>query len=101
MVMNWLLSGITWPNDGHVRFDFPGGWPTDNVNKFAIKDRTANDHKYGNILPHWLITVKTSSALMYGRFMQFVPDNGVYVYFRYTDKQTVMIVLNTSKEKRK
>ena len=38
---------------------------------------------------------------MYGRFMQFVPDNGVYVYFRYTDKQTVMIVLNTSKEERK
>ncbi len=27
--------------------------------------------------------------------MQFVPEKGVYVYFRYDSKQTVMIALNT------
>jgi len=28
--------------------------------------------------------------------MQYVPENGVYVYFRYDDKQTVMCVMNTN-----
>ena len=29
---------------------------------------------------------------------QFVPDDGAYVYFRYDNKQTVMVVMNTSKK---
>jgi hypothetical protein len=28
--------------------------------------------------------------------MQYLPVNGVYVYFRYDDKQTVMCVMNTN-----
>ena len=32
--------------------------------------------------------------------MQFVPEDGVYTYFRYDNKQTVMVVMNTGdKEK--
>jgi hypothetical protein len=33
--------------------------------------------------------------------MQYVPEDGVYVYFRYDAKQTVMIVMNTAKATRK
>ena len=32
--------------------------------------------------------------------MQFVPEDWVYTYFRYDDKQTVMVVMNTSKDER-
>ncbi len=39
---------------------------------------------------------KNSPALTTGKFMQYVPENGVYVYFRYTDNQSVMCMLNTS-----
>jgi hypothetical protein len=28
--------------------------------------------------------------------MQYVPDDGLYVYFRYDAKQTIMCVMNTS-----
>ena len=28
--------------------------------------------------------------------MQFVPKDGVYTYFRYDNKQTVMVITNTS-----
>ena len=28
--------------------------------------------------------------------MQYVPENGVYVYFRYNDDKTVMVVMNTN-----
>ena len=32
--------------------------------------------------------------------MHYVPDNGLYVYFRYTDKQTIMCVMNTDTKER-
>lgn len=33
--------------------------------------------------------------------MQYVPEEGVYTYFRYDDKQTVMIVMNTDNIEKK
>ena len=33
--------------------------------------------------------------------MQFVPDNGVFVYFRYDKTQTVMCMMNPEKESKK
>jgi neopullulanase len=33
--------------------------------------------------------------------MQYFPGDGVYVYFRYTGTQTVMVIMNTAKEDRK
>ncbi len=32
--------------------------------------------------------------------MQYVPEDWVYTYFRYDDKQSVMVVMNTSKEQK-
>ena len=31
-----------------------------------------------------------------GKTMQFVPENGMYVYFRYDPKQTIMCIMNTN-----
>ena len=33
--------------------------------------------------------------------MQYIPQDGVYVYFRYNKNQTVMVVGNTTKEEKK
>jgi hypothetical protein len=33
--------------------------------------------------------------------MQFLPDDGVYVYFRYNNDQTIMVVMNTAKNEKK
>ena len=33
--------------------------------------------------------------------MQYVPEEGLYVYFRYDNKQTVMVIINTSKQEKK
>ena len=32
--------------------------------------------------------------------MQYVPEDWVYTYFRYDDKQTVMVVMNTANEEK-
>lgn len=94
-------TGTTWPNDGHVRLDFPGGWEGDKENKFTINGRNQKDQAIYQHLATLANYRKTSPALTVGKFMQYVPDDGVYVYFRYTDKQTVMVVMNTAKDEKK
>ena len=94
-------TGFTSPNDGYVRLDFPGGWQGDAVNKFEAGGRTEKDNAIWNHVAALANYRKTSSALTTGKMMQYVPEDGVYVYFRYDAKQTVMIVMNTSKSTRK
>jgi glycosidase len=91
-------TGTTSPNDGYVRLDFPGGWPTDDINKFTIAGRTQKDQAIFQHLATLANYRKASPALTSGKLMQYVPQDGLYVYFRYTDKQTVMVVMNTAKE---
>ncbi|MEO6721601.1 MAG: glycoside hydrolase family 13 protein [Ferruginibacter sp.] len=90
-------TGTTSPSDGYVRLDFPGGWPGDKQNKFESAGRTGKDQEIWQQVHALANFRKTSSAITTGKMMQYVPDDGVYVYFRYDSKQTVMVVMNTSK----
>ncbi len=94
------LTGTTSPNDGYVRQDFPGGWAGDASNKFTDEGRTQKENEIWNYISRLANYRKTSSAIGTGKMMQFVPENGVYVYFRYNAAQTVMVVMNTAKEKK-
>ena len=94
-------TGTTSPNDGYVRLDFPGGWKNDAINKFTIAGRTQSDQAIYQHLATLANFRKASSALTIGKMMQYVPEGGIYVYFRYDNKQTVMVVMNTSKEEKK
>jgi neopullulanase len=94
-----LLKGVSDP-DGKVRQDFPGGWKEDSQNKFTGQGRTDKENEVFN----WTRTIanfrKNSSAIKTGKLMQFFPEDWVYTYFRYDDKQTVMVVMNTSTEEK-
>lgn len=111
MGIGWLMTVRGIPNlyygteilmknysDGHggsVREDFPGGWANDSVNKFTAADRNAQEQKafeYVKKLANWR---KSNPVVYAGKLMQFVPEDGVYVYFRYTDTEAVMIIMNT------
>lgn len=92
------MTGTTSPNDGYVRQDFIGGWKEDKVNKFTAGGRNAKENEIWNHIAKLANYRKTSSAITTGRMMQFVPYDGIYVYFRYDDKQTVMVIMNTAKE---
>lgn len=92
------MTGTTSPNDGYVRLDFPGGWKGDTQNKFTSAGRNAKENEVWNHMATLANYRKTSSAITTGNMVQFVPEDGVYVYFRYNNKQTVMVVMNTSKE---
>jgi glycosidase len=94
------LEGFTSPNDGHVRQDFPGGWASDPVNKFSIAGRNAQEEGIWRYIAKLANFRKASSALTTGKMMQYVPEDGIYVYFRYNNDQTIMVVMNTAKEKK-
>ncbi|MDE3182113.1 MAG: cyclomaltodextrinase N-terminal domain-containing protein [Bacteroidota bacterium] len=94
------MQGFTFPNDGHVRLDFPGGWPGDPVNKFTAAGRTPREDSIWNYIEKLANFRKNSAAIITGKMMQFEPkEDGLYVFFRYDSKQTIMTILNTSKKK--
>lgn len=90
-----LMKGITNP-DGWVRLDFPGGWPNDKVNKFKAEGRTPEEQEVYTLVRTLANYRKTSSAIKTGKLMQYVPVDGLYVYFRYDERQTIMCIMNTS-----
>jgi glycosidase len=90
-----LMKGISNP-DGWVRLDFPGGWAGDKANKFTPEGRTEKENEVFNWTKNLANFRKTSSALTTGKFTQYVPEDGVYVYFRHDEKQTVMCIMNTN-----
>lgn len=93
------MIGFTSPNDGYVRKDFPGGWTSDSLNKFTVGGRTPKEERIWSYIATLANFRKNSSAITNGKMMQFAPEKGEYVFFRYDSKQTIMTVLNTAKEK--
>ena len=96
-----LMPGFTSPNDGFVRKDFPGGWVGDSKNAFTGAGMTSPEKDFQQYTQQLALFRKNSSAIKTGRMMQYLPENGLYVYFRYDEKQTVMVVMNTSNETKK
>ncbi|GAC1537091.1 MAG: glycoside hydrolase family 13 protein [Sediminibacterium sp.] len=90
-----LMKGESNP-DGWVRLDFPGGWKGDKKNAFTGEGLTAAEkeiQQYTRTLANYR---KHSTALQTGKLMQYVPSDGVYVYFRYDTAHTVMCIMNPS-----
>ncbi len=93
-----LMKNFKNPSDAEVRKDFPGGFAGDNENKFLEKGRTQAENEAFDFVKTLANYRKTTPALHSGKLMQFVPENGVYVYFRYNDQKTVMIVMNSNEQ---
>ena len=94
-----LMKGEANP-DGWVRLDFPGGWKGDQKNAFTGTGLTTAEKDMQQYVKTLANYRKQSSALKTGKLMQYLPNEGLYVYFRYDTTQTIMCVMNTSdKEK--
>lgn len=95
-----LMKGISNP-DGWVRLDFPGGWPGDKKNAFTEVGMTDQEKDFLHYVQFLGTYRKSSAALKAGAMMQYIPEEGLYVYFRYTKGQTIMCVMNTDTKERK
>ena len=90
------MKGYTNP-DGWVRLDFPGGWEGDSKNAFNGAGMGNDELAIQSLVKKLGSYRKNSSALQTGKLMQYLPDDGLYVYFRYDTNSTVMCVMNCSK----
>lgn len=90
-----LMKGYSNP-DGLVRSDFPGGWPGDKDDKFVASGRTDKENDAFNYIRTLANYRKKTPALQTGKLMQYIPEHGIYVYFRYDKQKTVMVVYNAS-----
>jgi len=85
--------------DGNVRQDILGGWKEDKVNQFTKKGRSIEENDIFNYIKTLANYRKNTTALQTGKLKHFIPENGIYVYFRYDDKKTIMVILNTNDKK--
>lgn len=94
-----LMNGTKRVTDGHVRKDFPGGFPGDARNAFLKEQRTKDEQDmfaWTSRLLHWR---QGNEVIIKGRQTQFIPYKGVYVVARTLNGKTVMTVINgTSKD---
>jgi glycosidase len=91
-----LMKNYKDPSDAEVRRDFPGGFPGDKANKFEAAGRTDRENEAFQYVRKLATYRRDTPALHSGKLMQFLPQDGTYVYFRYDDKKTVMVATNTT-----
>lgn len=94
------MAGDKGKGDADIRQDFPGGWKGDAQNAFSKSGRTAVQNQYFDFTSKLFSWRKNNPVVAFGKMKHYLPDNNVYVYFRYDDAQSVMVVINNSDETR-
>ncbi len=90
------MRGDKAKGDGDIRRDFPGGWKNDKNNAFTVEGRTETQEEFHSFTKKLLNFRKDNEVLHFGKLLQFLPENNVYVYFRYHENDRVMVVINNS-----
>lgn len=96
-----LMEGDKSQGDGNLRKDFPGGWEGDQVNVFTSRNLTDQQKESLQFTSKLLNWRKGKEVIHKGKLKHFIPDDGLYVYFRYNDRESVMIVINNSETETK
>ena len=89
-----LMSGTKEVTDGHVREDFPGGFPGDKRNAFTAEGRTQDEQAMFQWLSRLLHWRNGNETIIRGYMTQFTPWKGVYVIARRWHRNTVITVIN-------
>ena len=93
-----LMQGLKREGDGQLRKDFPGGWDGDHINGFNGTGLTTEQADYQQFLKKLINWRKGKSVIHNGLLKHYYPMENLYVYFRYNEKETVMVILNKNTE---
>lgn len=91
-----LMDGQEHQGHGFIRKDFPGGWEGDTTNSFTVEGRTKEQDEAYKFLSNLLNWRKNNDVIHEGDLVHFLPEDGVYVLFRFNESKTVMIILNNN-----
>ena len=93
-----LMSHPGMSSHGELRGDFPGGWEDDEINAFTGEGLTDEQRAAQQLVKQLLTWRKANATVRGGGFMHFAPVRNVYVYFRYDEEDTIMVLLNRDDE---
>lgn len=91
-----LFLGDQSLHHGGQRIDFIGGWEEDDKNLFLDSDLTSDERMVRDHIKQIFNWRKTSDVIHSGKTLHFVPYDNFYVYFRYTEEGSVMVLVNAS-----
>lgn len=80
--------------DGNIRLDVPGGWSGDAENWFTRDGRSALQNEAWDYLQNLLQWRQGKKVISEGSMIHFQPNQGVYVYERNYEGQSVIVILN-------
>lgn len=91
-----LFSSPAQRDDGRVRAPMPGGWAGDTVNAFTGQGLSAAQRAMQDFVRRLFNWRKGEALVHSGKLMQYAPEHGHYVLFRYQPGQQrrLMLVLN-------
>ncbi len=92
------MAGDKDKGDADIRQDFPGGWEGDENNAFVKEGRTPGQSEYFDFTSKLFNWRKTKPAIHTGKMTHYIPENNIYVYFRYNAADTVIVIMNNSNE---
>ncbi|MDR3024805.1 glycoside hydrolase family 13 protein [Chryseobacterium sp.] len=84
--------------DADIRRDFPGGWKSDAQNAFNPSAQTKEQKEFFRFTQKLLNWRKGKEVIHNGKTKNFVPQDGVFVYFRYNEKESVMVIINNNEK---
>ncbi|MEJ5051624.1 glycoside hydrolase family 13 protein [Chryseobacterium culicis] len=84
--------------DADIRRDFPGGWKSDKQNAFNPSSQTPEQKEFFHFTQKLLNWRKGKEVIHTGKTKNFVPQDGIFVYFRYNEKESVMVVINNNEK---
>ena len=96
-----LMNGTKQQTDGHVRRDFPGGFPGDKHNAFTKEGRTKEENQMFSWLSRLLHWRQGNKLITKGKQTQFIPVDGVYVVARSLNGKAILTVLNGTSHQKK
>ena len=89
-----MMNGTKAKTDGHVRKDFPGGFPGDTHNCFTAEGRTKGEQQMFSWLSRLLHWRQNNDVIIKGKMKQFIPMNGIYVIARQYQGKTALTIIN-------
>ena len=93
-----LMDGNGFDGHANIRLDMPGGWEGDQINGFTHQGRSSVQNDMVHHISKIFNYRKGSKVLQYGNLLHFVPQDDIYVYFRYLGSQAVMVIMNNNDE---
>jgi glycosidase len=93
-----LLDRGTLEGDPGKRKDFPGGWQGDEVNVFTGENLSPEQKDMKDYMSALFTWRKGNKIVLEGKLTHYIPEDGMYVYFRTLGKESVMVIINNNEK---